>query len=236
MNHIESRTRRGERGAAIFMVVLVITLLTTIGIFAARNASQVSIASGHARQATQAIYFTEMGGQLGIEHFGNPGVASMWVGETKNSADPCMVTRHAPAGTNCKRIAPKEIRERLEQNLGSTISSLYEPQSAATPGSFGPALLEADQVADASAVNSGREGVFVVELTEGFSIEGLSGYDKEEVGALPTVVNVTAFGQVRTTPNTSISDPWCGNDVSARSATIMGVRWYVTVLALTGSQ
>ncbi|AUX21344.1 hypothetical protein SOCEGT47_018260 [Sorangium cellulosum] len=51
--------RAGERGAAVFIVVLVITMLTAIGLFAARAATLSTVASGHERQMTQTQYLTE---------------------------------------------------------------------------------------------------------------------------------------------------------------------------------
>lgn len=53
--------RRQERGAAIFIVVLLITMLFGIGLFAAQSASLSTSASGHARQMTQAQYLAEYG-------------------------------------------------------------------------------------------------------------------------------------------------------------------------------
>jgi hypothetical protein len=56
------RARRGrERGAAVFVVVLLITMLLGIGIFAARSASLSTATSGHERQMTQAQYLAEYG-------------------------------------------------------------------------------------------------------------------------------------------------------------------------------
>ncbi|WP_437679845.1 hypothetical protein [Sorangium sp. So ce131] len=51
--------RSGERGAAVFIVVLVISMLTAIGVFAAHAATLSTIASGHERQMTQTHYVTE---------------------------------------------------------------------------------------------------------------------------------------------------------------------------------
>jgi hypothetical protein len=53
--------RKRERGAAIFVVVLLITMLFGIGLFAARSASLSTAASGHERQMTQAQYLAEYG-------------------------------------------------------------------------------------------------------------------------------------------------------------------------------
>jgi hypothetical protein len=47
------RRRRGQRGAAVFIVVMVLTLLTAVGIFAVRSASMADIAAGYDREAAQ---------------------------------------------------------------------------------------------------------------------------------------------------------------------------------------
>lgn len=61
VNATIARTRRRarERGAAVFIVVLVITMLTAIGVFAARAATLSTIASGHERQMIQTHYLTD---------------------------------------------------------------------------------------------------------------------------------------------------------------------------------
>ncbi len=53
--------RASERGAALFVVVLVITLLTAVGLFAAHTATLVDQASGYSRQAAQTSYLAEYG-------------------------------------------------------------------------------------------------------------------------------------------------------------------------------
>jgi hypothetical protein len=50
---------RQERGAAVFVVVLVVTLLTTLGLFAVRSASLANSASGYNRQMAQVHYVTD---------------------------------------------------------------------------------------------------------------------------------------------------------------------------------
>jgi hypothetical protein len=52
--------RSGERGAALFIVVLVIVLVSAIGIFAVRVSSLVQVASGYNRRATSAAYVAEL--------------------------------------------------------------------------------------------------------------------------------------------------------------------------------
>ncbi len=53
--------RRGERGAAIFVVVLVVSLLTALGIFAVKTATLSNRASGYSRQLMQTHHVTSLG-------------------------------------------------------------------------------------------------------------------------------------------------------------------------------
>jgi hypothetical protein len=53
------RRRSDERGAALFLVTMVLTILSAIGIFAVRAASQVDLAAGFNRHAVQAGYVAE---------------------------------------------------------------------------------------------------------------------------------------------------------------------------------
>lgn len=54
------RVRRGgERGAAVFIVVLVITMLTGVGLFAVRSAILSTTVSGFSRQMSQTHFITD---------------------------------------------------------------------------------------------------------------------------------------------------------------------------------
>jgi hypothetical protein len=48
------RRLQRQRGAAVFIVVMVLTLLTAVGIFAVRSASMADVAAGYDREAAQA--------------------------------------------------------------------------------------------------------------------------------------------------------------------------------------
>ena len=69
------RRRSEERGAALFVVVLVLTLLTAVGLFAAQSATLVDQASGYSRQASQTSYLAEYGTLLATTELGS-GAAS----------------------------------------------------------------------------------------------------------------------------------------------------------------
>jgi len=50
-----------QRGAAVFIVVMVLTLLTAVGIFAVRSASMADVAAGFDREGAQATLIAEYG-------------------------------------------------------------------------------------------------------------------------------------------------------------------------------
>ena len=52
------RARASERGAAVFVVVLVLTLLSALGLFAVRSATSTNLSAGYSRQMTQTHYMT----------------------------------------------------------------------------------------------------------------------------------------------------------------------------------
>ncbi|MBM4361198.1 MAG: hypothetical protein FJ104_00845 [Deltaproteobacteria bacterium] len=57
---LSPRARRpSERGAALFIVVLIVTLLTAIGVFAAHVTSQAQVAAGYSRRAGAAMHLGE---------------------------------------------------------------------------------------------------------------------------------------------------------------------------------
>jgi Tfp pilus assembly protein PilX len=55
----ELKQRRAQRGAAVFIVVMVLSLITAIGVFSMRSASLVDLASGYNRQSVQASFVAE---------------------------------------------------------------------------------------------------------------------------------------------------------------------------------
>lgn len=51
-----ARRRRSERGAAVFLVVMVLTIVAGIGVFSMRSAGLVDLATGYSRQSVQATF------------------------------------------------------------------------------------------------------------------------------------------------------------------------------------
>ena len=206
-----SRRRAGARGAAVFVVVLVITMLTTIGLFAARSASLSTAASGHGRQMTQTHYMTE---------YAMLGALSELSTERREGYIKLM-TRN-DFRDDCATLVSENVSNRtcytfsygsLENLLGMPI---VNPRTALAHGSLGPGDVEAD---------------FVIEMTDlGPSQRAIPGMDLTSAGAAKLSymeVTVTAIGQVRPTPTNG--DPTTVDQVSAISASIDASRAHLIV-------
>jgi hypothetical protein len=130
------RFRASERGATLFVVVLVFTLLLGIGAFAARSAHLATASSGYARHQTQTRYVGEYammmtttllagsGGQSYLKILGTP-------------SDQCTgQSAAAMKMPSCYKMSYTDL-----QGLTGGIN-LCEPYNVAYPGSLGPAKAE----------------------------------------------------------------------------------------------
>src|SRR5262249_10831833 len=79
-----SRRRARSRGAALFIVVLVVTLLLGIGAFAARSALLANTSSGFDRQMTQSRYVSEYALMIAVAKLSN-GNAQVYLGKATNA-------------------------------------------------------------------------------------------------------------------------------------------------------
>lgn len=71
------RRRRRERGAAVFLVVMVLTIVSAIGVFAMRSASLVDKATGYSRQSVQATAMAEYAARTAATYLeSNPALVS----------------------------------------------------------------------------------------------------------------------------------------------------------------
>ncbi len=148
MTHLHLR-HRTERGAAVFIVVMVIALLTGIGIYAARSASLVDVAAGYNRQALQAQHVSEFGALLAIAEAGTPAISEYIRLGTAGSSQ-CRMNRNISASVNAHPFCFKLHRAELESRLVNT--DLFEPPSDGNPGSLG--------------MHADLQGNFAVELTD----------------------------------------------------------------------
>jgi hypothetical protein len=150
-------SRRGERGAALFVVSMTLAVLASVGIYAlAASASEVKT-SGFERQSTQTHYLASYG-ILGTAHEIVASKAQFYMGLMLSMPDSCPgslpgVPSSASIQTRaCRRIGSQELAIGW---TGVGVTDAYAGtvpyQSGQTPGSFGPTPTQGD---------------FYVELTE----------------------------------------------------------------------
>jgi hypothetical protein len=227
------RRRRNQRGAAVFIVVLVVTLLTAIGVFAVRSTSLVSTAVGYHRQATQTALLTEYGGRAVTAELGD-GAAKTYLDKVGQGSDTCDSNNSLALGDldaslagerpACYKLYMSEIADRV-QTLSS--SNILEAPTTTAGGSLGPAFGAAGQ-------NTTAEGVFVVEMIE--PAESVPTAGSAQGGNNPAntfrdvSLTLTAYGQVRPYDTTaSGTDPWCAPNSLSASASVSSLRAHVTL-------
>jgi hypothetical protein len=79
LEHLRCRSRRRQRegGAALFLVVMVLTIVAAIGVFSMRSASLVDLATGYSRQSVQATFVSEYAARAAATYLAtNPDLAA----------------------------------------------------------------------------------------------------------------------------------------------------------------
>lgn len=178
------RRRKSERGAAIFIVVMVLTMLTAIGVFAVRASSLASAASGYDRQNTQNHYVGEFG-VLGVVTELSGLRRNWYFDKVITSGETCKATKLVSSATTVVPCFPVQAGDVGKAVLGNFSGRpLFEPAVAGVPGSLGPASLDGD---------------FIVELTDPGPVgQPVAGTD---VGGTATFhyyqMTLTSVGEVR---------------------------------------
>jgi hypothetical protein len=140
---------QSERGAAVFVVVMAITLLTAVGLFAAHSATLVDQASGYARLARQTQSVAEYGTLTAAAEL-STGASGAYVEQLTKSGDLCRANTGLSGTPPCYKLFADQLDKRT---YALTSRHLIESTAGdGTPGSFGK---------DATTV-----GDFVVELTD----------------------------------------------------------------------
>jgi hypothetical protein len=222
-----TRSNRRERGAAVFIVLLVITLLTAIGIFAARSASLVDQATGFDRQAIQTQYLTAIAGRSVTAELGD-GAGKSYLDKVALGTDTCEANQNVTplqpgAPIPCYKLYISEIAARVNAKTGN---SVIDQQTVANGGSLGPPL-------GVAGLASAQDGVFVVEMTEpyesipnpGSEVAGLGNNAFRDVQ-----LTLTAYGQVRPMDiGGAGNNPWCAVNASSTVASVSALRAHVTL-------
>jgi Tfp pilus assembly protein PilX len=143
------RATSAQRGAAVFVVMMAILLLSGMGMWAMRSASLVDRASGYERASLQAQYVSELGLVATSSYLSLPNMAAVnfRLGERGySSGDRCeSIPTGMPTGVTsfCKSLWQKDI----ENNTITTLAS-----DSTAEGSFSPFANEV-------------QGDFTVEMT-----------------------------------------------------------------------
>lgn len=209
--------RASERGAAIFVVVLALTLVTGLGVWSMRTTSLVDQASGFARAASQSQYLAEMGLHTTGAVLSLEGQAS--------TAD--RIARGKVAGVPPDECQGARVREYCRVFEVSDINAVTNDNTlAGSPGAGRPVF---DDMAGGSfnpvrsaAVTSLLQGHFRVEMTDaqeaymaGTEV-GKSGYKR---------VALTSRGVLRPSPKSSAGVTASEN----RSAVQLGLRAHILI-------
>ncbi len=190
------RQRRGERGATIFVVLTVMTLLTAVGVYAARSASLVDRAAGFDRQFLQTHYIAAYGTLALAAELGT-GSASMRVMQMAKNPETCLVTRglvYPGSGVApCMKLTMADLADRVGTFYsGTKLLEQTQTGSPMIPGSLGP-----------YSVLSGAalEGNFSIELSEpGPVSRPVAGTDVGGTGTAFQYLRVTATALGQVTP------------------------------------
>jgi hypothetical protein len=194
LHRLRQRSRAAQRGSAIFIVLLVITILTAVGTFAMQSAGLNQRSSGYSRQATQTGYVADYGALAALDEMTvlGPDVTRQFINQMMSGTEPCisnMLIDAGGAGIPCYRMSPTDVENRLKTS-GNTMTLFDQDGGSLGPG---PQYIAGKQPGP-------PEGQFVVEFTDPVPSSPPAGYDQTGVGTnayKSTRVTVTAIGQVR---------------------------------------
>jgi hypothetical protein len=214
MRHFVANRRENQRGAAVFIVVMVVTLLTAVGIFAARSASLVDVASGHNRHSMQTQYVSEYGAVL-VSHELSTAAVSTYVLKASRRRDDCMATKDVNTSVVgpafCYSFQSEDLQDRFNQPFfaaaASDIAGSLDPFDEATQGELG--------------------AQFVVDMTEGIQAGNVRGTDLTSGDLVPLRVTLTARGFVSPPSSAGNAAQVCQEEMTAGG--IQEVRAHLTL-------
>jgi hypothetical protein len=222
-----ARNRRRERGAAVFIVVMVIALLTAIGVFAIRSASLVDQAAGFQRQGLQTEYITQYAGLAVTSELGD-GAAKSYLDRVRLGTDRCQVNELVVPAPGmgpppCYKLTLSELDARVQGHFGT--STVLEGQTPTGAGSLGGPT-------GAAGPGSALEGVFLVEMTEPYESVPNAGSEQAANASnafRDVTLTLTAFGQVRPVDLSGATSPWCADNAGSSSASVSALRAHITL-------
>lgn len=199
---------REQRGNALFIVLMVITLLTAVGLFAMRSASLSNQAAGYNRQGVQTLYLAEFAARsvaaelVGKEqHYFNRIIRGTSSGGDDCRANRDLATLVGPERPPCAKLLSQDIWNRANAAFPGNVGTADSPDLLGTLGS------------------SELEGAFVVEMTD-LSRVGvpIAGEDTAPEGFKHMQVLLTATAQVRPLAPAGSTETECVDALSVTSS------------------
>ena len=222
------RAARGrQRGAAVFIVLVVVTALAAVGVFATRSASLTATGAGYARQALQNHYATEYGMQAAVTELGSTR-AAMYLDLMRNGAgvdggtatDTCAANAGlaADAGATCVHVTSTDVQ---------TVVAGFYPTRALfdLPAADGGSMVQAGSLGPGGSDTKATpiQGTFDVEVTDLSALQiPVAGAQLNSTVSGGTknnnyyTVTLTAHGQVRPTLGTNNC-----NDVAVQTSSLL---------------
>jgi hypothetical protein len=182
----------------VFIVMLVITLLTALGIWAARSASLVDAGSGYSRQALQAQYVADLGVEATSAFLAN-GSADLFVTKAEREQLKCTENMTLLPGAFCYPFDP------------GTLQAGFTGPMLPAPAASGSAGVGTGSLAPFGLGPGNVTGDFIVEMTDKGPPGPLPGAEQDDVNSTirQASVTLTAIATVRpaTTAPTGQCDP-----------------------------
>jgi type IV pilus assembly PilX-like protein len=185
--------RRTQRGAAVFIVVMVLTLLTAVGLFAVRSASLADLAAGYDREGAQATLVAEYAVTASAAYLANDPttVLTGYLLSRTTRPQPCQ-SNALPAGTypgpaprpGCYMLGFDEVQSSFTRTSSESVFAL--PNLTGGP-SGSTSSLNANETTNAT---------FVVEVTDA-AHTGIPEAGAPVSGPSPILMTLTAISQVR---------------------------------------
>ena len=210
-------SRARQRGAAVFVVVMVVTMLAAVGVFAVRQASLAVATTGYTRSLTQNQFAAEYAAMAAVSDWSAGRTLTSYVGAATISAttpptstsDTCLTnagyTYSADGGgPTCVHVTLGEIAGRVQTAYPGRV--LFEVPDAGGTGSlsYTPQTVTTNQ--------RPLEGTFDVEVIDTAESTPVPGQQNNQLPGSPTkvfkTVVIAAHGGVRPAlGNITCADP-----------------------------
>ena len=144
-----ARRRRGQAGAAMFIVAMTMAVLASVGVYALAAAATEVRTSGNERQNTQTHYLAEYG-IVGAAHEVTSSKAQWYLQQMLAAPDVCPLSLPGvPSTANilvraCRRIGSAELSATWSGPPTSPYTGTTPLDTSVPPGSLGPIPLTGD--------------------------------------------------------------------------------------------